>query len=262
MEVSIVIPVYNSKKILPELISQIKKEIEYFSKKFEVILVNDFSHDDSWETIKNLSTKYNFIKGINLEKNYGQHNAIIAGLNYISGSYIILMDDDLQHSPNYIINIVEQLKNGYDVCYVKYLKRKHVLWKKFFSWLNNLTASILANKPISIYTSSFKGFNNKICKKIILTKKNQVFLDWLILDQTNKISIIEVFHHERYSGVTNYDLKKLLSLWSVMILNITPKKKLSFILLFFLKFLINIFSYIFLKKKDIKEQFSILDKTF
>ena len=96
----------------------------------------------------------------------------------------------------------------------------------------------MANKPISIYTSSFKGFNNKICKNIILTKKNQVFLDWLILDQTNKISVIEVLHNERYSGVTNYDLKKLFSLWSVMILNIVPKKKLSSVLLFFLKLLI------------------------
>ena len=132
----------------------------------------------------------------------------------------------------------------------------------FVSWFKNLTASILANKPISIYTSSFKGFNNKICKNIILTKKNQVFLDWLILDQTNKISVIEVLHNERYSGVTNYDLKKLFSLWSVMILNIVPKKKLSSVLLFFLKLLINVFSYIFIKKKDIKEQFSILEKTF
>ena len=159
MEVSIIIPVYNSEKILTELIDQIKKEVESFSKKFEVILVNDFSHDDSWKIIKNLSNKYNFIKGIDLKKNYGQHNAIVAGLNFSSGDYMILMDDDLQHNPIYIKNILDELQNGNDVCYVKYLKRKHVFWKKFLSWLNNATSSFLANKPFNIYTSSFKGFN-------------------------------------------------------------------------------------------------------
>ena len=262
MDISVVIPVYNSFKILDELSRQLEKELSAISNNYEIIFVNDFSPDKSWSKIVDLSKQNKFIKGINLKKNYGQHNAILAGLNYVSGSYIILMDDDLQHNPSYIQNIISELKKDHDVCYVKYLKRKHVLWKKSASWFNNLTASILTNKPVSIYTSSFKGFNNKICKNIILTKKSQVFLDWLILDQTNKISVIEVLHNERYSGVTNYDLKKLFSLWSVMILNIVPKKKLSSVLLFFLKLLINVFSYIFIKKKDIKEQFSILEKTF
>ena len=187
MDISVVIPVYNSSKILSELSNQLKNSLSKTSNKFEVIFVNDFSSDESWSKIVELSSQNKFIKGINLKKNYGQHNAIMAGLNHVSGSYIVLMDDDLQHSPNYVPKIVDELKKGYDVCYVKYLKRKHVLWKKFVSWLNNLTASILANKPIRIYTSSFKGFNNKICKNMIVTKKNQIFLDWLILDQTNNV---------------------------------------------------------------------------
>ena len=79
MEISIVIPVYNSSKILKSLLENIFREISKFSKHFEVILVNDFSNDNSWNEIQKLKKKYNFIKGLNLKKNYGQHSAISVG---------------------------------------------------------------------------------------------------------------------------------------------------------------------------------------
>ena len=81
------------------------------------------------------------------------------------------MDDDLQHDPNSIGKIIQELKSGNDACYVKYLKRKHVVWKKFVSWLNNITARILVGKSTKIYTSSFKGFNEDIKKHICQQKK-------------------------------------------------------------------------------------------
>ncbi len=262
MEISIIIPVYNSDQILPELVSQIKKEAESFSKKFEVILVNDFSQDDSWKIIKNLSYRYNFVKGINLKKNYGQHNAIAAGLNFSLGNYIVLMDDDLQHNPVYIKDIVYELKKGNDACYVKYLKRKHVFWKKFLSWLNNATSSFLANKPFNIYTSSFKGFNREICQNILNDKSNEVFLDWIILENSNKTKSINIYHQKRFSGNTNYNLEKLFILWSSMIIGIKPKTKTNKIILDIIKFFINNFLYKIIKKRDIKEKYSISEKTF
>ena len=123
MDLSIIIPVYNSEKILPVLIEEIKKSLMANKLKKELIFVNDLSEDHSWEKIKELAKKNSFIKGISLKKNYGQHNAIAAGLSEATGSYIILMDDDLQHDPIYIEKILFELENGYDACYVKYINR-------------------------------------------------------------------------------------------------------------------------------------------
>ena len=116
IDLSIIIPVYNSQNILPKLV----KSIFFLLKKkkiiFEIFLVNDFSHDNSWEVIKSLSSNYKFVKGINLSINFGQHNAIMAALNQCNGKNVITLDDDFQHSPNNIIDIYQELLKGFDVC--------------------------------------------------------------------------------------------------------------------------------------------------
>ena len=263
MILSIIIPVYNSERILGTLVKKIKKTLENKKiKKFEVILVNDYSKDNSWSLIKKLSKLYNFIKGINLIKNYGQHNAIVAGLTYSRGKYLILMDDDLQHDPKYIPNILEQLLNKYDACYVRYLKRKHAFWKKFVSKLNHLTSSFLANKTTKIYTSSFKGFNKKIKNKIIGDKNKEVFLDWIILNNSTKVKSIDVLHKKRLIGKTNYNFKKLLILWSNMIIKIKTNNKFRKLLIFLIKIVIITIINKLINKKIFQEKFKILEKTF
>lgn len=262
MDLSIIIPVYNSEQILSKLIEEIENYTSKKELKKEIILVNDLSEDKSWEKIKELSLKNNNIKGINLQNNYGQHNAIIAGLNFCNGKICILMDDDMQHNPKYIMNIYEKINNGYDVCYVKYLKRKHLRWKIFVSWLNNIIASILAFKPISIYTSSFKGFNKFIVEKIIMYKEKEVFLDWLILNQSQRVATIEILHQERFNGKTNYNLKRLFELWSIMIMKIKITSTFHYFLLFLPKIFVKFIVYPLVKKNNINEQYKIKEKTF
>src|SRR5438105_1454309 len=98
IEISIVIPVYNSSEILDELNNLISSSLsENYS--FELIFINDGSEDNSWEKIKYLTEKFNSITGINLRKNSGQDNAILAGLRIAKGNYVVIMDDDLQHNP-------------------------------------------------------------------------------------------------------------------------------------------------------------------
>ena len=262
MNLSIIIPIYNSEKIIPILTNKIKKILKKKIKKFELILINDHSIDKSWVTIKKISKKNSFIRGINLLKNYGQHNAITAGLKYSRGKYLILMDDDLQHDPKYIPNILEQLLRGYDACYVRYLKRKHSFWKKFVSKLNHITSSYLANKTSKIYTSSFKGFNKRIKNKIVNDKHKEVFLDWIILDNSTKVKSIEIIHKKRLIGKTNYNLKKLLILWSNMIIRIKTNNKFKKILIFLIKiFIVSTINKI-INKKTFREKFIILEKTF
>ena len=105
MKLSIIIPVYNSATILHKLNNRILKSVEEMKliNDFELIMINDFSEDSSWEIIKELSQNNNYIKGISLDKNYGQHNAIMAGLNFCSGEKIITLDDDLQHPPEFFL---------------------------------------------------------------------------------------------------------------------------------------------------------------
>ena len=262
MDLSIVIPVYNSEKILSKLIEEIEIYTSPNGIKKEIILVNDFSNDKSWDKILELIKINKNIKGINLQNNYGQHNAIIAGLNFCTGKICILMDDDMQHDPKYIMSIYNEINNGFEICYVKYLKRKHIKWKIFVSWLNNIVASVLAFKPISIYTSSFKGFSKEIAENITKYQDKEVFLDWLILKQSKKISVIEILHKERFEGKTNYNLKKLFELWSIMIMKIRATSVIHYIFLFLPKMFVKFIVYPLVKKDNISDQYKIKEKTF
>jgi undecaprenyl-phosphate 4-deoxy-4-formamido-L-arabinose transferase len=262
MDLSVIIPVFNSELILKKLIHEIDKIRINKDLEMELILVNDFSFDNSWAEIKKLSKNYDYLKGINLKENYGQHNAISAGLTYSKGKYIILMDDDFQHDPIYIINILDELKKGFDACYVKYLKRKHNVWKRFLSYLNHISSSYLSNKPFNIYTSSFKGINRRLCEIIKEDNNFEVFLDWIIVGKSKNIQTINIFHRERLEGKTNYGIKKLLILWSNMIIKIKPKNKFKLIILFILKLFIKYILHKLLNKRVYKEKFSILEKTF
>lgn len=263
MSISIIIPVYNSCKIIPILVNKIIKNIKKSEiKKYDIFLVNDSSSDNSWEVIKKLSNKKKCLKGINLDKNYGQHNAIAAGLYYSKNDFTILMDDDMQHDPVYITKIINELKKGYDACYVKYLKRKHNFWKKTLSNLNHISSSFLAEKTVDIYTSSFKGFNKKIRQKINKVKDKEIFLDWIIINNSSKIQSINIIHKERLRGKTNYNLKKLFILWGNMIEKIKNKNKFKklivlIIKLFFIRPLMKLIS-----KENNKKKFFIIEKTF
>ena len=216
MNLSIIVPVYNSSKILKVLIKKIKKNLK--AKNYEIIFINDASSDNSWNEIKKISKKNKRVKGINLSENFGQHSAIFAGLKYAKGKKIITMDDDLQHPPESIYDIISKL-NKHDLCYTTYLKRKHVFWKRSVSWVNNIFSSFLFDKPIHIYLSSFRGFNRKLLNQIVKDKNSIVFIDGLLLKYAKKICTIKVKHKKRFSGYSNYKFKNLFSLWFDMISN-------------------------------------------
>ena len=219
IKLSIIIPVYNSSKILKKLINEINLNLyETFKDDYEIILINDFSNDNSWEIIKKISEKFNFIKGINLSYNVGQHGAIFVGLKNSTGDRIIIMDDDLQHPPQSLISIYEKL-DLFDACYTLYIKRKHVNWKIFVSIVNNFFSSFIFNKPFKIYTSSMKGIRGNVRDKFLVHNPKIPFIDSLILKEAKNITNIKVYHQERFEGKSNYDVRKLFILWFDMIEN-------------------------------------------
>ena len=256
MQVSIIVPVFNSSKILPELVERIYKEMKNSNliENFELILINDYSLDDSWNVIKEISKKYSFLKGINLSENFGQHNAIMAGLNNSKGNKIITIDDDLQHPPEFISEILKKLDTC-EVCYTNYKNRKHAGWKRAVSSINNIVSSFLLNKPLKIYMSSFRGINKIIVNDIVKFKEPDVYIDGLIIKYAKKIDMINVDHNQRKLGESNYTVKKLLILWSSMIINFSVLPfRASSIFGLILKIIIRIF-----RKKSLKPQYKIIE---
>jgi len=215
---SIVIPVYRSAAILPQLVAQIDGEMEKegLAGRFELLLVNDCSPDDSWQVIRALAQAHPFVRGITLRRNTGQHNAIMAGLHHVHGQYVIMMDDDLQHPPSAVADILRALSSGYDVCYTNYVNRQHAAWKKVGSRFNDWMATLLLGKPKGLYLSSFKGIRREIAEEIIHYNGPYTYIDGLMLDVTRSITTVDIQHQECQEGESNYTLRKLVGLWMKM----------------------------------------------
>jgi undecaprenyl-phosphate 4-deoxy-4-formamido-L-arabinose transferase len=216
---SIVIPVYRSAVILPALIERLAGVLPKRYSSYEVILVDDASPDDTWQSIETLCQSYAWVKGVGLRTNAGQHGAIVAGLNHASGDVIVTMDDDLQHSPEDIPFLVDKIQEGHDVCYATFNSRHHERWKIWGSRFNNFVANILLKKPRDLYLSSFKAFHREIRNEIIKYQGPFPYVDGLILSVTRHIVSIEVEHHPRLEGKSNYSFVKLVRLWTHMATN-------------------------------------------
>ncbi|MFA6922731.1 MAG: glycosyltransferase family 2 protein [Bacteroidales bacterium] len=211
IEISIVIPVYNSQENLNELHKQICDALKNIS--YELILVNDASKDNSWNIIKQLAENNKNITAINLRKNFGQDNALMAGFRYVSGNYTVIMDDDLQHSPYDILKLYNKCKEGYDICYAGFLEKSHSLWKKSGSRINGLFAYWLINKPKDIYMSPFKIVKSKIIKELLHYYGPFPYVDGLLLEITNNMATVEAEHFPRFKGKSNYNLIKSVSVF-------------------------------------------------
>ena len=217
--VTILIPVYRNEGGLEELVKRIGASManSAYANCFELILIDDCSPDDSWKAIKQLSQTYPFVQGATLSKNFGQHNAIMAGLNLVSGQYVVLMDDDLQHPPEAIPSMLAELVAGADVCYTRYANRQHAAWKIAGSKFNDIMASWLLSKPKGLYLSSFKALKRGMVDQIRSHEGPFAYLDGLILDITRRIATVEIQHGTRAYGEGNYSLKKSVSLWLRMV---------------------------------------------
>ena len=218
LELSIVVPVYRSATILPLLVQKIHEAmvLEGLSASFEIVLVHDAGPDDSWQVIESLASAHGFVRGINLRKNVGQHNATIAGLNNVRGRIVAIMDDDLQHPPAALGDMVRAIDRGYDVCYTNYLRRKHAWWRQAGSRFNDFVATLLLGKPKGLYLSSFKAMRREIVDEVIKYDGPYTYVDGLILDVTRSITSVDVAHQPRHDGESNYNLRRLLSLWMKM----------------------------------------------
>ncbi|HEY0030668.1 MAG TPA: glycosyltransferase family 2 protein [Bacteroidia bacterium] len=212
IEISIVIPVYNSAAILDELRKRISEALD-LSVSYELILVNDGSLDESWKKIISLAHHHPSITGINLRKNSGQDNALLAGLRISKGNYCVIMDDDLQHDPNAILKLYEECKKGFDVCFANFRSKKQNMIKNAGSNANGKFAELLVSKPKGIYLSPFKIINKQTVSEIAKFAGPYPYIDGILLTITQNLSQVDVDHQARLSGKSNYTISKSASVF-------------------------------------------------
>ena len=213
MQVSIVVPVYNSAACLPELARRVQQDVGAHFERYELILVNDNSPDNSWSIITELAGQYDFICGVNLRRNVGQDNAIMAGLHQARGEVTVIMDDDLQHDPADILPLYRELRGGRDVVYAHFLKKEQARWKNLGSWFAGRVAELVLDKPRHIYMSPFKAIRREVIQEIIKYDGPYSYIDGLIFTITSNITQIAATHHPRFSGASNYNLWRSLRVW-------------------------------------------------
>jgi glycosyltransferase involved in cell wall biosynthesis len=209
MNCSIVIPVYNSEETLQELVKRLRNVLPDLCAEYEIILVNDGSHDRSWQVVSQLSSQYDRLQGINLMRNYGQHNAVLCGIRSAKYEVIVTLDDDLQHPPEEIHKLLDKLAQGYDVVYGIPEKLPHSWWRNGFSVLTKRALSyVMGVKNIHDF-ASFRAFRTDLRKAFETYRNPNVVVDVLLSWGTTNFTTVTVEEHPRPAGQSNYNFYKL-----------------------------------------------------
>ncbi|MBE9466332.1 glycosyltransferase family 2 protein [Dyadobacter subterraneus] len=212
MKLSVIIPVYNSEATIELLVKKLQQELKDIL--FEIILISDGSSDRSNIICSRLATESGNVRFIALRRNYGEFNAVICGLNWASGEFCVMIDDDFQNPPDEIRKLVNRAEEGsYDVVYTFYSKKEHAIYRNLGSRLVNWITSYLLNKPKDLYLSSFKLIRKEVVEEIIKYKGPYPYIDGLIFRITNNIGTVQVIHQKREEGKSNYTWRKLISLF-------------------------------------------------
>jgi len=222
-ELSVVIPVYNGSRTIGPLVEHIVKV--FGSTSFEIVLVNDGSEDDSEKECARLADIFpRNVVFVHLSRNFGEHNAVLAGFKQARGRYIAVLDDDGQNPPEEVIRMLDELKRkDYDVVYGHYIEKMHSRFRNLGSRFNDRIATLMLHKPKDLYLSSFKVMNRFVVNEIIKYHGPYPYTDGLIYRVTRNIGQIPVEHRASASGPSRYTFRRLVRLWLNMFLNFSIK---------------------------------------
>ncbi len=207
--ISVIVPVYCSETILPELIARIESVLRESPTRFEVVLVNDGSGDRSWPTIGGLAQTKPFVCGIDLMRNYGQHNALLCGIRAAKYEVIVTMDDDLQHPPEEIPKLLDKLAEGHDVVYGSAQKEQHGFWRDIASCVTKLALQASMSAETARNVSAFRAFRTQVRDAFVNYQGPFVSIDVLLTWGTTRFAAIPVRHDPRRAGVSKYTFRKL-----------------------------------------------------
>ncbi|MGN6134561.1 MAG: glycosyltransferase family 2 protein [Aureliella sp.] len=217
-EISIVIPVYNGAASIGEVVARVLKV--FADQSVEIVLIDDGSADDSECVCRQLAEQSDGrIVFVQLSRNFGEHNAVLAGLAQTHAPMVAVLDDDGQNPPEELPQMIAEMqRRKLDVVYGQYVERQHSWSRRLGSWFNDRVANIMLCKPRGLYLSSFKVMNRFIVDEILKYAGPYPYIDGLICRSTSRLGQIPVKHAQRLAGRSNYTLPKLIKLWLNMFL--------------------------------------------
>lgn len=212
--VSVAIPCYKSAQTIPTVVDEIRTAIaQREGYDYQIILVNDYPEDDTFDVITRLCREDRRITGVNLSRNFGQNAAKMAALSFVTGDVLVYMDDDGQHPADQIFLLVDKVLEGYDMVYAHFPHKQFSLFKRFTSWLNSKVLELNGSKPRGIALSSYCAMS---CVAVDALKKYHSpfpsmggYLSHVALRYVN----VDMAHRQRLAGQSNYTLRKMLGLW-------------------------------------------------
>lgn len=209
LSLSIVTPVYNGEASVAELCRRLGEVLPRVAIQHEIILVNDGSRDRSWEVISEVSSSSSRVRGLNLMRNYGQHNALLCGIRAAKYEVIVTMDDDLQHPPEEIPRLLARLEEGFDVVYGAPEREKNGLMRALASRITRLALCTAIDSQVAKNVSPFRIFRTQLREAFAGYQSPFVSIDVLLTWATTRFSAITVAFQPRHSGSSNYTFTKL-----------------------------------------------------
>ncbi len=213
-KVSFVIPCYCSTLTIGKVVAEIEDKMKTMPQySHEIILVNDCSPDDTFETIKNLASDNPIITGLSLAKNFGQHAALMAGFKYVSGDIVVCLDDDGQTPADEVDRLLVKIEEGYDVAYARYPKKKQSAFRVFGSKVNDKMANSMLGKPKELAVTSYFAAARFVIDEMMSYTNPYPYVIGLVLRTTKNIVNVDIEQREREIGHSGYNFGKLIALW-------------------------------------------------
>lgn len=223
IHISIVSPVYKAENIIYELVQRLEKVLSGMHLTFEIILVEDGSPDNSWQKISEICTQKPFVKGISLSRNFGQHNAITAGLDNAQGEWVIVMDCDLQDVPEEIPNLYNKAQEGYDIVFARRAKRQDSFFKRISSNVFYALFSYLSGVSQDGSIAQYGIYNRKVINAINSLREPMRSFSPMARWVGFSTTAIDVVHNKRFEGKTSYNWSKLINLALDIIITYSDK---------------------------------------
>lgn len=245
--ISVVIPVFQSEPALSPLLDRLVKTLSAMHADYEVIFVNDGSTDNSWGVISSFVEQHpEHVRGINLSRNFGQHNALLCGMRSARKDIIVTIDDDLQHAPEDIPLLVGKLDEGLDVVYGVARSRRHAPMRVLLSWFLRLVVKIVMGNKIAFDITSFRAFRNQFQDLLESYNAPMVFIDVLLAWTTSRFGAVAVEHHPRRFGKSNYSWRRLFFQGVTVLISFStvPLRLASWIGFFFTLFGVGVLVYV------------------
>jgi undecaprenyl-phosphate 4-deoxy-4-formamido-L-arabinose transferase len=244
--VSVVVPVFNSERSLPLLCERLARVLPTIAAQYEMVLVNDASRDASWSVVERLAREYPWVRGMDLMRNYGQHNALLCGIRAARYDIVVTLDDDLQHPPEEIPVLLHKLAQGYDVVYGAPEHQQHGVLRNLASRATKVVLQGAMGAETATKVSAWRAFRRDVARGFDSYQNTFVSIDVLLTWATTRFSWVTVRHDPRLIGRSNYTVGKLVrhALNMMTGFSTLPLQMASFVGFFFTLFGIGVLAYV------------------